>query len=541
MKKLRLLSILLAITLCLSACGASGTGESAKAEETPETPETTQETTQETEQESSSDEYKDELHIAFNAQPSTLDAPITSAGAARTISRGIYESLMALNTDYKAVPELAESMEVNEDSTEFTFKLRQGVKFHNGEEMKANDVVASMNRWIENYGNAKAIVGDSIFEEVDEYTVKISLGSPAISFPEVIAGAKQIAAIMPASVIATATESGLTEFISTGPYKFAEWKQDQYILLEKYEDYISYGDTSSGFSGKKEALTDKVYFDIVTDAATRLSGLQTGEYDVATALSIDNYEMIEADPSTLAQKELSAAITVVFNKAEGLSSNEKFRQAINAGLDLDAVLKGALSSEDFYRLDSGYLFQEQSSWYSDAGKELYNQKDIEKAKELLQEAGYNGEEFRLMVSQEYPEFYNTGLVMENQLSEMGINVKLDVVDWPSQQELMTDPTQYDAFVTSFSMVSVPTELLYLSEDWAGWTTDEKIGELVSAINTAPTQSEAYGYWDELQGYVWESLPVLKVGDQYSFSAQSEKLEDMEYFMGPLVWNVKVAK
>ena len=282
--------------------------------------------------------YKDELHIAFSAQPSTLDAQISSASSVRQITRAVYESLVALNTSYEAVPELAESVDVNDDSTEFVFHLRKDVKFHNGEEMKADDVVASMNRWIEKFGNAKTLVGEARFVKQDDYTVSITMDKPCISFLNAIAGAKQVAAIMPASVIAGADDSGVKEYIGTGPYKFVEWKQDQYILLEKFDSYSPVDKPSDGYSGKKEALTEKVYFDIVSDASTRLSGIQTGEYDIAANLAIDNYSLIESNPELVTDTELSMAMQVILNKQQGLCANEKFRQGIAAALNMDDIL-----------------------------------------------------------------------------------------------------------------------------------------------------------------------------------------------------------
>ena len=483
--------------------------------------------------------YKEELHIAFSAQPSTLDAQISSASSVRQITRAVYESLVALNTSYEAVPELAESVDVNDDSTEFVFHLRKDVKFHNGEEMKADDVVASMNRWIEKFGNAKTLVGEARFVKQDDYTVSITMDKPCISFLNAIAGAKQVAAIMPASVIAGADDSGVKEYIGTGPYKFVEWKQDQYILLEKFDSYSPVDKPSDGYSGKKEALTEKVYFDIVSDASTRLSGIQTGEYDIAANLAIDNYSLIESNPELVTDTELSMAMQVILNKQQGLCANEKFRQGIAAALNMDDILLGAFSNSKFYRADSSYMFKEQTAWYSTQGSEYYNQKNTEKAKQLIKESGYNGEDFTLIVSQAYPEFYNSGIVIKNQLDAIGVNVKLQVVDWATQQQLMTQPDKYDGFITGFTPVTSPTDLLYLSSNWAGWTTDSEIQNLVSEINEAKTQSEAQQIWQNLQKICWEKMPVIKLGDSYSFGAHSSNVEGFTNFMGPIIWNVRV--
>jgi peptide/nickel transport system substrate-binding protein len=483
--------------------------------------------------------YKDELRIAYNAQPPTLDVPITSAAAARGIGRGIYESLYALTTDFRAVPELAESVDVNPSSTQFVFHLRKNVLFHNGQEMKAADAAASMNRWIEVFSGAKDLAGDKRFEVVDDYTVKIVFDKPVISFLTIIAGAKQIAAIMPAGVIANAGAAGLKEFIGTGPYKFSEWKQDQYILLEKFDGYKPLDAKSDGYSGKKEALTQKVYFDIVPDASTRFNGLQTGEYDIAVSLTIDNYDTLKTSSEYEPDIELAGGMTLVLNKKAGLCVSKEFRQAVLAALNMETLMQGAVSNVDFMRLDSSYMFEEQVFWHSKNGSDKYNRPNPDTVKNLLAKSGYKGQEFRLIVSPAYQEFYNGGIIFQSQLKEAGINVRLDVMDWPSQQQRMTEPNAYEGFITYFSPVTVPTELLYLSPNWAGWTVDPEIERLLSGVRSAPTLEEAQKIWFELQGYAWESVPAIKFGDMYMFGAHSVRVEGYEPFMGPIIWNTKV--
>src|SRR5699024_799889 len=103
------------------------------------------------------------------------------------------------------------------------------------------------------------------------------------------------AAVMPKEVVDSAGAVGVSEFIGTGPFQFAEWKQDQYIHLTKYEDYEPVDLPADGASGKKEALVDDLYFDIVTDASTQVAGIQTGEYDIILDLPNEHYEQVKAN------------------------------------------------------------------------------------------------------------------------------------------------------------------------------------------------------------------------------------------------------
>src|SRR5699024_3181399 len=232
-----------------------------------------------------------ELNIAINAQPPSLDPQISTATATRDTARLMFESLMVLNADFEPVPFLAEDVET-EDNQHFTFTLREGVTFHNGDEMKAEDVVASMNRWKELSNKGKEIIGDSEFVEVDEYTVEIELSDPSPLFLTVIATPGQFPAIMPKDINEEAGPDGVTEYVGTGPFEFEDWQQDNYIHFTKFDDYAIVDEEMDGLAGKKEALVDDVYFYIAPDASTRQAGIQSGEYDIAYQLPFDSYQQL---------------------------------------------------------------------------------------------------------------------------------------------------------------------------------------------------------------------------------------------------------
>src|SRR5690606_281193 len=118
-------------------------------------------------------------------------------------------------------------------------------------------------------------------------------------------------------------EEGVTEYIGTGPYKFEEWKTDQYIHLKKFVDYQPREEAADGLGGKKEALVDDIYFEMVSDPATRLAGLQTGEYDIAYAMPNDNYDLLNNDPNLEPVLEETAEFVIIYNKTQGLASDFK--------------------------------------------------------------------------------------------------------------------------------------------------------------------------------------------------------------------------
>jgi peptide/nickel transport system substrate-binding protein len=483
-----------------------------------------------------------ELRVALNAQPATIDPVMSTAVATKNTARLMFETLLAPNSNYEPVPMLAESVDLSDDGKTYTFNLRQGIKFHNGEEMTAEDVVASMNRWLEKSTLVGEVFGDSEFEVEDEYTVLLKLDQPSSLVLNIMASAKQFAGIMPKEIVEAADSKGVKEFIGTGPFKFVEWKQDQYIHFEKYEDYQPVDGTPDGLTGKKEPLVDDIYFDIVSDPSTRLAGLQTGKYDIIFELPHDNYEQMNADPKVETYTNHYGNLVLIYNKIESVMSDPQMRKAINTALDNDKIMLGAVNNDELYSISSGYMPDDNVNWATDAGSEFYNQKDPEKAMTLAEEAGYNGEKIRLMATRDYHYMYNAAVVVTEQLKKAGFNVELEIYDWPTLLTRRDDASKWEMFITSASTVSVPSQLLQISPVYAGGKPNETIAETLRAIETASSQEEASELWVELQEYAWkEYVPVTKFGDFSNIFGTTDEVEGFSTFSGPIFWNTKITE
>src|SRR5699024_447423 len=135
----------------------------------------------------------------------------------------------------------------------YTFNLRKGVKFHNGEEMVADDVVASMERWLEKSSITGNIFDGATWTAEDDHTVVLELETASALTLDTMASSKQSAAIMPKEIIDDAPAEGGEEYTGTGPYKFVEWKQYSYLKFERNEEYQALDMESDGLAGKKEA------------------------------------------------------------------------------------------------------------------------------------------------------------------------------------------------------------------------------------------------------------------------------------------------
>jgi peptide/nickel transport system substrate-binding protein len=487
--------------------------------------------------------YREDLRIAVNAAPETLDIAFSTSAVAQQITKGaIFESLVYIKSDFSIGLELAESFEVNADSSVYTYRLRKGVKFHNGQDFRAGDAAASLNRWLALYGSP--VTQGASFREVDDYTITIDLGHPMLYLNELIATAENNAIIVPKPIAdAAGTAKPITEYIGTGPYQFTEWATDRYILLSKFDGYVPYGTKGeySGWGGYKEALTPKVYYYFSSDANTRIAGIQTGEYDIA-GIPIANYGLVENNPDFNPHLTDGGDHALVFNKRQGIASNPVFRQALQAAVNNDDILLAALTDRAFFSTDSSYIIPTGSEWYTKAGSEYYNIHNADTARRLLRQANYKGEPFRLLTSNTYATFYNEAIVIEQQLKEIGVNVELIVQDWATYFSTRSDPGKWDAFITGFDVTVLPPFILYLSPSWAGFANDERLQNGLAEITAATDKKSVIAKWAELQRYcLAEYVPVLKFGNTRGILVSTSKTEGGAYFISAHPWNVRVRR
>src|SRR5699024_6939006 len=176
-----------------------------------------------------------------------------------------------------------------------------------------------------------------------------------------------------------------------------------------------------------------------------------------------------------------------------------------------------------------------------AGSEYYNQNDPEKAKEMLEDIGYDGETFRIITTRDYIQLYNIGVVVQEQLKQIGMDVELEVYDWPTLLDIRDNKLgEWDAFISSSTAVSTPPQLLVLSDEWAGGVNDDAVGEAMKDIEFAPTLEEGQALWDDLQLYAWEELlPVIHFGGNNTLYGYNKNVSGIETTTGPIYWNATI--
>ena len=486
-----------------------------------------------------------EIRVAYSAQPPSLDPHVSTAIITAEVMGHVFETLLTTDADYNVKPMLAESYEQSEDGLTVTFNLREGVHFHNGKEMKAEDVVASMNRWKDGPGG-RGQFEDATFEEVDEYTVELKLAEPlSTAINSIAQGSSSFAAIMPKESIENADEVSVLEdeLFGTGPFQLEEWAQDQYIHLTKYDDYAAVDEPADGLSGKKEALVDDIYFEIVTDSSTRVAGIQSGQFDIAHEVPYDSADQLESDANIENQIIPGAGTLIMFmNKKTGIFADQTAREALMTLVDLDEIMTAAFSDPKYFSLNHNMMMPHQEElWYSDIGKEKYELTDPDKAKELFEEAGYAGEELTIMTSRDYEFMYNAAVVLQAELEAIGVKVKLDNYDWATLLDKMVDENAYDINMVWLGYKPEPTAHHFLNTQISGWTDSDELTELMAEFRSQPTLEDAIPLYDDLQEWFYDYIPAIKLGDYNRVDSTTTSIDNYQYSDRMILWNVTNSK
>lgn len=477
--------------------------------------------------------------LAMVAEPQTLDPMASTADLVGTIMQHVYETLYTFDAKWNVVPMLAEAApKISADGKVYTIALRKDVQLHNGRALTADDVVASLQRWVEQAPRGKA-VGKQLahIQAKGPGTVEIALTSPYAPLLAQLALPSGMAAIMAKEAIATP----LKEFVGTGPYKFKERRPDQYLLLERFDKYAARKEPASGYGGKREALIAELRFVPVPNANTRVEGALAGQYDFADLLPTEALSRLEkaAGKTVPVLTESFGFPYLVLNTKEGVMASQPLRQALQTALGEGEMLAAGFGDTRFFTVEGNH-FPKGSPFYSTAGTEQYNQRNAAKVKDLAAKAGYKGEPIRVLTSRQYDFHYNMSLLMAEQLKRAGFKAELNVVDWATLVQRRNDAKLWDIYVTHSGqfpepMLSPPQ----LGDGAPGWWDTPAKQAALTAFNAEPDAAKRGALWGKVQQTVYNEVPYIHVGKFSGLSAKSPALENYTPATWPFFWNARI--
>ena len=357
----------------------------------------------------------------------SLDPHQTVAAGTREVLFNIFEGLVKPNSDGEMIPAVAEKYELSEDGTTYTFTLREGVKFHNGQTVTAEDVVYSINRCAAvPEGQEKPLVAAfsavKSVEALDEKTVAVTIAQRDLEF----------ISYMTAAIIPADYENQDTAPVGTGPFKFVSRTPQQDFVMERFEDYWG-----------APAWLDKVTYKICENADALVMNLNGGSIDLCAHLTSAQASQLNQSFQVL-EGTMNLVQAIYLNNQAKPFDNQLVRQALCYAIDRQGIMDmvadghGTAVGSSIYPAFTKYFLPELVDKYPH---------DVAKAKELLTQAGYpDGFDMTISVPNNYQPHMDTAEVVAEQLREAGINVTIQPVEWSTWLDTIYNGRQFQATV-----------------------------------------------------------------------------------------------
>ena len=365
----------------------------------------------------SGDKAKDSSEIVVGIPQDledSLDPHKALAAGTKEILFNVYEGLLKPDSQGNNIPAVAESYTVSEDLMTYTFKLRDGIKFHNGKNVTADDVKYSIDKFAGiSDGSEPLVSAFSVIEEVniiDDKTVDVVLNTPDTDLPTYLA-------MVSAAIIPKDNENPDTVAIGTGPYKYVSRSPQENVICEAFDDYWGEKANIKNVTFKVEANADSIVMDLLG-----------GSIDFYARLTIDQVKQLN-DEFDVYEGTMNLVQALYLNNNVKPFDDVRVRQALSYATDVDEILD--ITAEGKGTKIGSSMFPAFGKYYDESLSELYPT-DIEKAKELLKEAGYeNGFNMTITVPSNYQPHIDVAQVLAEQYKKIGVNAEIQLVEWNS--------------------------------------------------------------------------------------------------------------
>lgn len=398
MKK-RLLTLLLLVSLLSAVLSGCGDGSTEKAPEDGQT-----------DGSAGAEVTANEITVGIAQDlDDSLDPHVTVKAGTREVMFNVFEGLMKPTTNGDLTPAIAERYEISEDRTTYTFTLREGVKFHNGATVTAEDVVYSIQRCADTSGGKTPLVEAfsivQTVEALDGQTVNITISEPSNEF----------LSYMTTAILPKDYDGQDTAPVGTGPFRFVSRAAQDAIVLERFDDYWG-----------TPAYLDKVTFKIIENADSLLMSLQSGAIDLCNHLPTTQALQL-GDAFNIEEGAMSLVQALYLNNGQPPFDDVRVRQALCYATDRQQILD--LAFDGYGSLVGSSMYPTLGKYFDDSLTDYYTY-DVEKARALLAEAGYpDGFAMTITVPSNYPQHVDTAQVMAEQLKAVGITAEILPVEW----------------------------------------------------------------------------------------------------------------
>lgn len=493
----------------------------------------------------------------MNSDLRVLDPHITTSLTTRHHGYMIYDTLLATDADLQVRPQMAD-WSVSADALTFTFTLRDGLAWHDGSPVTAEDCVASLKRWASRDAMGKSLLARTAsLTAADAKTVVLQLKEPYSLVLESIAkpGA-MVPFMMPKRIAETPSDTAVTEYIGSGPFKFvqSEYQPGVKTVYVKNENYKPRNEPASGTAGGKVAKVDRVEWVSMPDTQTAMSALQAGEIDFLEYPSYDMVPILKQDENLIvhATNKFGAQYYGRMNFIHPPFDNQKIRRAAMLAFNQRDFMQAAIGNPEFYRL-CGAVFGCGTPFESTVGSQsLVDGGGLEEAKKLLSEAKYDGTPVVIMAPTDIASLKTQPMVAAEALRAAGFTVKLESMDFQSsiiRRNNQAKPTDggWNLFFSGQPIPDAWNPVVHVgmnaagkANGWVGWADDPELLALRNAfIGAQPSEQKAIA--EKIQARVLDQVIYIPIGEAVTPSVWRKSLTGvLDGPASPVFWNINKA-
>ena len=484
-----------------------------------------------------------------------IDPGFTTAYITRDHGYMVYDTLLATDSSFRIQPQMAD-WKVSDDKLTYTFTLRDGLKWHDGAPVTAEDCVASLKRWAKADGMGQKLMDfTASLEATDARTITLKLKEPyGLVLESLGKPSSLVPFMMPKRLADTPPTQQIKEQVGSGPFKFvtAEFQPGVKAVYEKNTDYVPRKEPPSWTAGGKVVRVDRVEWITMADAQTAVNALQSSDIDFMEVPPFDLLPMLAANKELKVETLNKLGFQTIgrMNFLYPPFDNVKVRRAAFTAMNQKDVLDAMVGNPQYYKI-CGAVFICGAPLATDVGSEaLVKGNGMAEAKRLLAESGYDGTPIVVLAPTDVVTLKAQPIIAAQLLREAGFKVDLQAADWQtvvSRRASQKPPKEggWNMFFTNLTAADVvnPVGLLQISGrgrngGWFGWPEDSKLEALRDAFARTSSPEEQKKIAVEIQKHVYEQVIYIPLGQYLVTAAWRKSLSGvLDGPATPVFWNV----
>ncbi len=493
------------------------------------------------------------LRMVSHADIKILDPIWTTANISRNHGYMIYDTLFATDANFKIQPQMAEKYAISDDKLTYTITLREGLEWHDGTPVTAEDCVASIKRWGARDGYGQVLLrATAELKVIDAKTFAIVLKEPFGLVLEALGKVgSSVPFMMPKRVAMTDPNKQIEDYTGSGPFIFKkdEWKAGEKVVYVKNPRYRPRAEPPSMLAGGKVVKVDRVEWHAIPDPSTAMNALIAGEIDLIETPPPDLFPVLRADKNVVLYpwNVLGSQALMRFNVLHPPFNNPKARQAAMYALAQEDLLRAQYGDPEIYKLcNSPFIC---GTTYGKEYGDFLIKPNLEKARALLKESGYDGTPVVMLHQTDLASSNQFPPVAKQQLERAGFKVDVQPMDWQtviSRRARKDPPAQggWNVFFTTNITIDVDNPgtsnfaAATCDKAWFGWPCDPEIEKLRATFlsETDPARRKELGF--AISDRVMDQGVYVPIGQYKAFGAyRKDRLEG--WLPGPVavVWNI----